>query len=220
MSLADVIARLKAAGLDSIPGGGAEILDTKLRRDIARGKCTAEEWLDVMRQAHLQGLKSSATMMFGHVESLRQRVEHLDKLRALQDETSGFSAFICWTFQGDGVPLQAQEVGSFEYLKTQAIARLYMDNIANVQSSWVTQGPKIGQVTLWHGANDMGSTMMEENVVSEAGCVHDWDAQGIELAIRRAGFEPRRRDFFYNLLPESALVTRPGDEIPRRPSEN
>jgi cyclic dehypoxanthinyl futalosine synthase len=215
LSLRDTIARLRDAGLDSIPGGGAEILDTPLRREISRGKCSAEEWLDVMRQAHLLGMRSSATMMFGHVETLRQRVEHLDKLRALQDETAGFTAFICWTYQNENVPLEADEVGSFEYLKTTAIARLYLDNFDHMQSSWVTQGPKVGQVALWYGCDDMGSTMMEENVVSEAGCIHSWDAQGIELAIRRAGFEPRRRDFFYRWDPESVLVTKPGDEIPR-----
>jgi len=217
LSFRDTLKRLKDAGMDSLPGGGAEILDNELRREIAKGKCSADEWLDVMRQAHALGMRSSATMMFGHVETLEQRVMHLEKLRALQDETGGFTAFICWTFQGDGVPMgqETREVGSFEYLKMQAIARLYLDNISHLQSSWVTQGPKVGQVSLWYGADDMGSTMMEENVVSKAGCVHHWDARGIELAIRRAGFAPRRRNFFYELKGEAELVTKPGDEVPR-----
>jgi len=214
LSLAETIRRLRAAGLDSIPGGGAEILDTGLRRRIARGKCTAEEWLEVMRQAHLQGLRTTATMMFGHEETLEMRVAHLRKLRELQDETGGFTAFICWTFQNENVPMQAPEVGSFEYLKTLAIARLYLDNFRNMQSSWVTQGGKVGQLALWYGANDMGSTMIEENVVSAAGATFHMDAYAIELAIRRAGFAPKRRNFFYDLLPDSALVTKPGDEIP------
>lgn len=218
MSLADVIRRLHAAGLDSIPGGGAEILDTRLRREISRGKCTAEEWLEVMRQAHLQGIRTSATMMFGHIETVEQRVDHLLKLRDLQDETGGFTAFICWTFQNENVPLQAPEVGSFEYLKTLAISRLVFDNVRNMQSSWITQGPKIGQIALWYGANDMGSTMMEENVVSAAGCTFKMDSREIELVIRRAGFEPRRRNFYYEHLPLESLVTRPGDEIPRAPA--
>jgi cyclic dehypoxanthinyl futalosine synthase len=146
-------------------------------------------------------------------------VEHLQKLRDLQDETGGFTAFICWTYQKDPeLPMTAREVGSFEYLRMLAVSRLFLDNIENHQSSWVTQGPKVGQLGLWNGANDMGSTMMEENVVSAAGCTFNMDAREIELIIRRAGFQPRQRNFYYEHLPEEKLVTRPGDEIPKAPT--
>ena len=196
-----VITRLRAAGLDSIPGGGGEILVGRVRQKIARLKVDADGWLDVMRQAHRLGLRSSATMMFGHVETPAERIEHLERLRALQDETGGFTAFICWTFQNDGAAaLKAQTVGSSEYLRTLAISRLYLDNIDNVQSSWVTQGMKVGELSLRFGANDMGSTMLEENVVSSAGTVHCMNEADLHRMARAAGFEPRRRNFFYELI--------------------
>ena len=167
LSLEEVLKRLKAAGLGSLPGGGAEILVDRVRDAITRGKVDSDNWLNVMRVWHQLGGHSSATMMFGHVETLDERVEHLDRLRQLQDETGGFTAYICWTFQPDHTDLShLRHVGSHEYLKTLAISRLFLDNFHNLQSSWVTQGLKMGQLSLQFGANDMGSVMMEENVVS------------------------------------------------------
>ena len=196
-----VIARLKEAGLDSIPGGGGEILVDRVRRKIARLKVDTEGWLGVMRAAHKLGLRSTATMMFGHVETPGERIEHLDRLRRLQDETGGFTAFICWTFQNDGsAALRAPTVGSHEYLRMLAVSRLYLDNFGNLQSSWVTQGRKVGELSLHYGANDMGSTMIEENVVSSAGTVHCMDEAGLHAMARAAGFEPRRRNFYYELV--------------------
>lgn len=196
-----VIARLREAGLDSIPGGGGEILVDRVRREISRLKVDSDGWLDVMRQAHRLGLRSSATMMFGHVETPAERIEHLDRLRELQDETGGFTAFICWTFQNDGsAALKAQTVGSSEYLHTLAISRLYLDNFENIQSSWVTQGMKVGELSLRFGANDMGSTMLEENVVSSAGTVHCLNEADLHRMAGAAGFTPRRRNFFYELI--------------------
>jgi cyclic dehypoxanthinyl futalosine synthase len=153
-----------------------------------------------MEIAHGMGLNSSATMMFGHVETLEERIEHLDRLRRQQDETGGFTAFICWTFQPDNTKLRAEPVGSAEYLRMQALSRIYLDNIVNVQSSWVTQGPKIGQVALRYGANDFGSVMMEENVVSKAGTSFRLESQEIETLIREAGYIPRRRNNWYGLV--------------------
>ena len=153
-----------------------------------------------MEIAHGMGLNSSATMMFGHVETLEERIEHLDRLRRQQDETGGFTAFICWTFQPDNTRLRAEPVGSAEYLRMQALSRIYLDNITNVQSSWVTQGPKIGQVALRYGANDFGSVMMEENVVSKAGTSFRLESQEIETLIREAGYTPRRRNNWYELV--------------------
>lgn len=199
MSLKDVITRLHAAGLDSIPGGGGEILVDRVRSAITKNKCLTDEWLDVMRVAGEVGLRGTATMMFGHVETLEERVEHLRRIRETQDETGVFTAFIDWTFQqSPELRLQCDTVDSFEYLKMTAIARLYLDNIDNIQSSWVTQGGKVGQVSLFYGCNDMGSTMMEENVVSAAGTVFALDAAEIERLITDAGFVPRRRNFFYD----------------------
>ncbi|MFI4876280.1 MAG: cyclic dehypoxanthinyl futalosine synthase, partial [Blastopirellula sp. JB062] len=157
LSLREVLTRLKEAGLGSLPGGGAEILVDRVRNEITRGKVMTDDWLDVMRVWHQLGGHSSATMMFGHVETLAERIEHLERLRQLQDETGGFTAFICWTFQPDHTDMaDVAPAGSFEYLKTQAVARLYLDNIPNIQSSWVTQGLKMGQLALLYGANDMG----------------------------------------------------------------
>jgi cyclic dehypoxanthinyl futalosine synthase len=209
MPLREVLKEFAAAGLGSIPGGGGEILVDAVRDRIAPLKCKSDAWLEVMRIAHELGLKSSCTMMFGHVETLDDRIEHLRRLRELQDETGGFTAFICWTFQdiknertaGGHTKLRAEPVGSSEYLRMQALGRIFLDNIENVQSSWVTQGPRIGQIALSYGANDFGSVMMEENVVSSAGTTFRLNSEMIERLIREAGYEPRRRDNWYRLLP-------------------
>jgi len=200
MPLREVIARFKEAGLGSIPGGGGEILVDRVRDRISPLKCKTNEWLEVMRIAHELGLNSSCTMMFGHVETVEDRIEHLERLRATQDETGGFTAFICWTFQPEHTVLKAEPVGAGEYLRMQALSRIYLDNIPNVQSSWVTQGPKIGQVALAYGANDFGSVMMEENVVSAAGTTYCLTKEDIEGLIREAGYEPHRRNTWYQLL--------------------
>ncbi len=203
LSITEVLTRLKAAGLGSIPGGGAEILNDRVRGEITRGKVMTDDWLGVMRAWHELGGVSSATMMFGHVETLAERIEHLRRLRDLQDETGGFTAFICWTFQPEHTQMsELPKVGSFEYLKMLAVSRLYLDNIPNLQSSWVTQGLKIGQMALMFGANDMGSLMIEENVVAEAGTVHYLSLQQIRESIEEHGFEARQRDVFYNLVDE------------------
>lgn len=201
LPLREVLQRLKAAGLGSLPGGGAEILVDRVRSEITRGKVMTDDWLNVMRVWHELGGISSATMMFGHVETLEERIEHLERLRELQDETAGFSAFICWTFQPDHTELShLPPKGAFEYLLTQAVARLYLDNIPNIQSSWVTQGLKIGQLAMLYGANDMGSLMIEENVVAEAGTVHLLTLDQIRDAILELGYQPRQRDVFYKLV--------------------
>ncbi len=207
MPMREVITKFKEAGLGSIPGGGGEILVNAIRDRISPLKCDADEWLEVMRIAHELGLRSSATMMFGHVETLDDRLEHLQRLRDLQDETGGFTAYICWTFQSEGTVLRAETVGSAEYLRMQALSRMYLDNFENVQSSWVTQGPRIGQVALRYGANDFGSVMMEENVVSQAGATFRLQAEEIERAIRDSGFEPKRRNTWYELV--GGEVTQP-----------
>jgi len=199
MPLEEVIRRFKEAGLGSIPGGGGEILVDRVRDRVAPLKCNSDQWLKVMEIAHGMGLNSSATMMFGHVETLEERIEHLGRLRRQQDETGGFTAFICWTFQAENTKLRAEPVGSAEYLRMQALSRIFLDNFPNVQSSWVTQGPKIGQVALRYGANDFGSVMMEENVVSKAGANFRLQAQEIETLIREVGYEPRRRNNWYEL---------------------
>lgn len=201
LSIEEVLERLKQAGLGSIPGGGAEILVDRVRAAITRGKVMTDDWLNVMRVWHQMGGNSTATMMFGHAETLAERVEHLDRVRQLQDQTSGFTAFICWTFQPENTQMsQVPPAGSFEYLKTQAVARLFLDNVPNIQSSWVTQGLKIGQLAMLFGANDMGSLMLEENVVAEAGTVHYLTLDQIREAISELGFVPRQRDVFYNLV--------------------
>ncbi|MFA6560717.1 MAG: cyclic dehypoxanthinyl futalosine synthase [Verrucomicrobiia bacterium] len=200
MPLAEVIRRFKEAGLGSIPGGGAEILVDRVRNRIAPKKCKTDDWLAVMRCAHEQGLRSSATMMFGHVETVEDRIEHLQRLRDLQDQTGGFTAFICWTFQPEHTKLRAQTVGSHEYLRMLALARVFLDNFDNVQASWVTQGPKIGQVALKFGANDFGGLMMEENVVSSAGTAFCVTLDEMKRLIAELGYEPRQRDNWYRLL--------------------
>lgn len=203
LPLEEVLHRLRDAGLGSIPGGGAEILVDRVRRELTRGKVMTDDWLNVMRVWHQMGGISTATMMFGHVETLAERVEHLQRIRDLQDETHGFTAFICWTFQPDNTVMShIAPVGSFEYLKTQAVSRLYLDNVPSIQSSWVTQGLKIGQLAMLFGANDMGSLMIEENVVAEAGTVHFLTLRQIREAIEELGFIPRQRDVWYQLVDE------------------
>lgn len=258
MPLRDVLLRLREAGLDTIPGGGGEILVDRVRRRIGQGKTLTAEWLEVMRQAHRLGMKTSCTMMFGHIETIEERIEHLRLLRDLQDETGGFTAFIHWPFQPEGtalgrwkqLPLQHSEISAqksdvrpaagggpgeagplsdtsesllrtsnlprprpdgehllladaHEYLVMLAIARLYLDNIPNIQSSWVTMGPKIGQLALFYGANDMGSVMMEENVVSQAGATFRLSEEEIRRLIRDAGWVPQQRDQYYRPIDTS-----------------
>jgi cyclic dehypoxanthinyl futalosine synthase len=210
--LREVLERLARAGLGSLPGGGGEILVDRVRKAMTRGKVLTDDWLEVHRQWHLLGGKSTATMMFGHIETLAERVEHLDRLRELQDETGGFTAFICWSFQPDNTEMaDIPPAGPFEYLKTQAVARLYLDNFPNIQSSWVTQGREIGQLALLFGANDMGSLMLEENVVSAAGTVHHLTLEQMRSAISQLGWTPRRRNVFYEVFedePSSAESAR------------
>ena len=206
LPLEATIERLHKAGLDSIPGGGAEILVDAVRTRLATNKCSTGEWLQVMETAHGLGLKTTATMMFGHIETLEERVEHLRLLRALQDRTGGFTAFICWTFQPGNTDLGGLEATSHEYLRTLAVARIFLDNFANLQASWVTQGPKVGSATLRFGVNDMGSTMFEENVVSAAGTHNSMNEAEIVRAIKDAGFVPMRRNMHYALLGEPISV--------------
>ena len=206
--LREVLERLARAGLGSLPGGGGEILVDRVRKAITRGKALTDDWLEVSRQWHLLGGRSTATMMYGHVETLAERVEHLDRLRRLQDETGGFTAFICWSFQPDNTAMaDIPPAGAFEYLKTQAVARLYLDNFPNIQSSWVTQGREIGQLALLFGANDMGSLMLEENVVSAAGTVHHLTLTQIRSAISELGWIPRRRNVFYDIFVDEPEAT-------------
>ncbi len=200
MTIEKTIEVLKKAGLDSIPGGGAEILCDDIRQKVSPNKCSADQWLEVMQKAHLQGMRSSATMMFGHLETQRHIFEHMDKIRRLQDETHGFTAFIPWTFQPKNTRIFVTPKTSMEYLKVLAMSRLFLDNIENIQASWVTQGDKIAQVALFFGANDMGSTMIEENVVASAGVDFMLPREALTRLITTAGFEPRQRDCYYTLL--------------------
>jgi cyclic dehypoxanthinyl futalosine synthase len=196
-----VIERLIAAGLDSIPGGGAEILDDEIRYAISPLKCTTDVWLEVMRQGHALGLRTTATMVFGFGEEARHVVGHLERLRELQDQTAGFTAFICWPFQAEGTRLKLRDdTTAMRYLRVFALARLYLDNFPSLQVSWPTMGPEVGQVALRFGGNDFGSAMIEENVVSQAGAVFKLSAEDIERYIREAGFEPRRRNMRYERL--------------------
>jgi cyclic dehypoxanthinyl futalosine synthase len=202
LTIPETLARLRDAGLDSLPGGGAEILVDRVRRIIAPKKTKTDEWLDVMRQAHRLGMSTTATMMYGHVETLEERVEHMRRIRELQDETNGFRAFISWTFQRDGnrlddVVSDEDMPTSFDYLLTQAVSRIYLDNVPHIQSSWVTQGMKVGQVALGFGADDMGSVMIEENVVSAAGTTYRTTADELVHLIRSAGKIPVQRDTLY-----------------------
>jgi cyclic dehypoxanthinyl futalosine synthase len=202
MTIPQALTRLRDAGLDSLPGGGAEILVDRVRRIISPKKTTSAEWLGIMRDAHRLGMSTTATMMYGHVETLEERVEHMRRIRELQDEMHGFRAFISWTFQRDGnrladkVPEEARPT-SFDYLLTQAVSRIYLDNVDHIQSSWVTQGMKVGQVALAFGADDMGSVMIEENVVSAAGTTHRATAEDFVRAIRALGKTAVQRDTLY-----------------------
>lgn len=200
LSVADTIDVLKRAGLSSIPGGGAEILCDDIRKQVSPGKCLSSQWLEVMRQAHLQGMRSSATMMFGHLEEDRHIFEHMEKIRHLQDETSGFTAFIPWTFQPGNTQINIKKKTGAEYLRVLAMSRIFLDNFDNIQASWVTQGDKIAQTALFFGANDMGSTMIEENVVASAGVNFMLPRAELVRLIETAGFEARQRDCYYHLL--------------------
>jgi len=202
LTIVDTLNRLNDAGLDSIPGGGAEILVDRVRQKISPHKCSTREWLDVMDCAHSMNIPTTATMMFGHVETVEDRVEHLRRIRDQQDKTMGFTAFIPWPFQPGRTELGldhdiSSQVTGLDYLKTLAISRIFLDNFDNLQSSWVTQGPKVGQMALYYGANDMGSTMLEENVVRAAGTVHCLNEEDIRRIITDSGFKPQRRNMRY-----------------------
>ena len=202
LDIAQTLVRLQDAGLDSLPGGGAEVLVDRVRSAISPHKIPTAVWLDVMRQAHALGMKTTATMMFGSLDAPQDRVEHLRRVRDLQDETGGFTAFIPWTFQAGNTQLQAGHTPStgIDYLRMLAVSRLYLDNVPNIQASWVTQGIKLGQVSLTFGANDMGSTMIEENVVRAAGVSHKVSVEQMARAIRAAGRTPVQRDTLYRPL--------------------
>jgi cyclic dehypoxanthinyl futalosine synthase len=213
LPISEVIGRLMAAGLDSIPGGGAEILVDRVRKILnCYGKATSDEWLDVMRHAHHAGLRTTATMMYGSVDTPEERIEHLCRLRDLQDETGGFTAFITWSYQPQHTELGGTEATGIDYLRTLAIARLVLDNFDNLQASWVTQGGKVGQLSLAYGANDMGSVMIEENVVRAAGAEYCMDEFEVVRNIENAGFVPKRRNMHYEILGDPIFRER---EIPR-----
>lgn len=200
LTIATVLARLREAGLSSVPGGGAEILVDRVRQHVAPGKGTTAEWLRVMAEAHALGLRSTATMMFGHIETRAERLEHLQRLRDLQDRTGGFTAFIPWSFQPGGTALGGTATDVVDYLKTLAIARLFLDNVDNLQVSWVTQGAKVAQIALEFGANDFGSTMIEENVVAATGVGYRLSREEIIRQIQGAGYQARQRDHVYRLV--------------------
>jgi len=208
--------RLIAAGLDSIPGGGAEVLSDRVRQIIGIAKGSTADWLDVMETAHRLGLRTTATMMFGHVETLEERIDHLLHLRDLQDRTKGFTAFIAWTFQPTNTAMAGDELTSFQYLRTLAVARVMLDNFPSVQASWVTQGGKIGQVSLRFGANDFGSLMIEENVVSAAGAHFRLTEAEIARNIQDAGFVPKRRTMHYEIVGDPYCWTH---QVPPMPTE-
>lgn len=201
LSVRDVLIRLQRAGLDSIPGGGAEILSDRVRQETAPRKCSADEWLDVMEQAHTLGMRTTATMMFGHIETMEERLEHLGRIRDLQDRTGGFTAFIPWPFQPANTVLShlPTATGS-EYLRMLALTRIFLDNVKNIQASWVTQGPKIAQISLFFGANDFGSTMIEENVVAATGVGFRLSEQEIRHLVEGAGFRPQQRTMDYSIV--------------------
>ncbi len=208
-----VIERLVAAGLDSIPGGGAEILVDRVRKLLnCYGKASSDEWLGVMRQAHLAGLRTTATMMYGTVETDEERIEHMMRLRDVQDETGGFTAFITWSYQPDHTERGGYEATGVDYLRTLALARIILDNFDNLQASWVTQGGKVGQLSLAYGANDMGSVMIEENVVRAAGASYCMDEVEIVVNIEDAGFTAKRRNMHYEVLGDPIFRER---EVPR-----
>jgi cyclic dehypoxanthinyl futalosine synthase len=199
-SVADVLGELTKAGLDSLPGGGAEILVDSVRQKISPRKISSAQWLGVMEEAHRQGIRTTATMMFGTVETVEDRISHLAKIRDLQDKTNGFISFIPWTFQPGNTTLGGKSVSSIEYLRMLSISRLFLDNFPNVQGSWVTQGRDIGQICLSFGANDLGSIMIEENVVRAAGISHRITVDEMVDLIRKAGKIPAQRDTEFNLL--------------------
>ena len=200
ISYEELLSALKEAGLDSIPGGGAEILDDKIRQEISSGKCKSEQWLNVFEAAHQLGIKGSATMMFGHRENYSHRVEHLRLIRDLQDKTDGFFAFIPWTYVPGNSPMAGHQVGSHDYLRTLAISRLFMDNFKNIQISWLTQGIQVAQIATQFGGNDMGSTLLEENVVRATGAPHRTNVEELRRIVKGIGKVPRQRDTFYNYL--------------------
>lgn len=200
ISVNDVLKTLIDAGLGSIPGGGAEILVNEIREKISPNKCNADKWLDVMEQAHNLGLKTTATMMFGHIEKKEHIIEHMERLRQLQDKTKGFTAFIPWTFQPSNTKLESKTATSAEYLRVLAISRIFLDNFENIQASWVTQGSKIAQTALFFGANDLGSTMIEENVVKAANVDFRLPMDEMIRLVQTAGFEAWQRDCFYNRI--------------------
>lgn len=202
LSVEEVLSQLIEAGLDSIPGGGAEILVDEIRTKVSPNKCNAEQWLNVMEIAHNLGLRTTATMMFGHVEKPEHIIEHMDKIRSLQDRTGGFTAFIPWTFQPDNTKINAQKTSAVEYLRVLALSRIFFDNVDNIQASWVTQGDKIAQTALAFGANDLGSTMIEENVVAAAGVDYMLPKEELIRLIKTAGFKAKQRDCFYNIIKE------------------
>lgn len=197
LSITTVLQRLIASGLDSIPGGGAEILSDRVRSELAPRKCSADQWIEVMEEAHNLGLRTTATMMFGHIETMEERLEHLQRVRDLQDRTGGFTAFIPWPFQPDHTPLAAarpiEKSTAVSYLRMLALSRLFLDNVRNIQASWVTQGPKVAQLSLFFGANDFGSTMIEENVVAAAGVRFRLSEEEIRRLVQDAGFRPQQR---------------------------
>ena len=200
LPMEEIISQFKRAGLGSIPGGGGEILVDRVRQRISPLKAMTDDWLAVMDVAHGLGLSSSATMMFGHVETVEDRIEHLERVRAQQDKSKGFTAFIGWTFQAEHTKLRVPTAGAHEYLRTQALARIYLDNFPSIQSSWVTQGQEIGQVALKFGASDLGSIMIEENVVSQAGTTFRMTVSDMQRLIKDLGYEPHQRDNWYRLL--------------------
>ncbi len=204
-----ILRRLKAAGLNSMPGGGGEILDDEVRKRVST-KCNTNEWLDVMRAVHKVGLRSTATMMFGIGDNIGHRVRHLQRIRDLQDETSGFSAFISWTFQRENTALGRkikEEPTGIDYLKMVAVSRLFLDNVQHIQSSWLTQGLRLGQTALRFGADDMGSIMIEENVVSAAGANTEANEKELRYQITEAGFRPQQRDILYNYIDRKNVET-------------
>jgi len=200
LTMKEVLERLIKAGLDSIPGGGAEILSDRVRSILSPNKAKTEEWLFVMETAHNLGLKTTATMMFGHIETIEERIEHLSLLRELQDRTHGFTAFIPWSFQPKNTQIEKETASAFEYLKILALSRIFLDNFDNIQVSWVTQGYKMAQIALYFGANDFGSAMIEENVVAAAGVKYRLSVDEINKHIKDAGFIPGQRKMDYTLI--------------------
>lgn len=200
ISILETLKRLREAGLDSLPGGGAEILVDEVRKKVSPKKISSYDWLNLMKSAHSIGMKSTATMVIGFGETMEQRIEHMEKIRNLQDETGGFRAFIMWSFQPGNTKLGGEKVSSLDYMKTLALSRIYLDNIEHIQGSWVTQGERIGQLTLGFGADDLGSIMLEENVVKAAGTSYEMSIQKMVDLIKNTGCIPAQRDTEYKIL--------------------